>query len=167
LGSVPEPESRPTSTLPDEPAERVKVVLERIVAGLGLEATVEVDEDEETIEARVEGEDLGLLIGRHGQTIDAVQLLCFQAAFSGRRDRKRVAVDAAGYRDRRRELLERRADRITEQALSASRPLELEPMSAAERRVIHEYLRDRAGIETYSEGDEPNRFVVVAPLVSD
>jgi spoIIIJ-associated protein len=78
-----------------------------------------------------------------------------------------VIVDAAGYRERRREALEHRADRVTEEALNGDRPIELEPMSAAERRVIHEYLRDRPGIETYSEGDEPHRFVVVAPLLTD
>ena len=153
--------------MPEEPAARVQAVLERIVADLGLDAEIEVSEDEELIVGRVDGDELGLLIGRHGQTIDAVQLICFQAAFRGMRDRKRVIVDAAGYRDKRRETLERRADRVSEEALSGDRPVELEPMSAAERRVIHEYLRDRAGIETYSEGDEPHRFVVVAPLVSD
>lgn len=152
--------------LPAEPAERVRVVLERILEGLGLEGEVQIDEDEETITATVEGEELGLLIGRHGQTIDAVQLLCFQAAFRGMRERKRVIVDAAGYREQRREALEKRADRVSEQALSEDRAVELEPMSAAERRVIHEYLRDKPGIETYSEGDEPSRFVVVAPLVA-
>ncbi len=162
---MPEPEAK--VTLPEEPAARVQVVLERILDGLGLDGEVEVNEDEETIEARVEGDELGLLIGRHGQTIDAVQLLCFQAAFRGLRERKRVVVDAAGYRERRREALEHRADRVTEQALKGDRAVELEPMSAAERRVIHEYLRDRAGIETYSEGDEPHRFVVVAPLIAD
>lgn len=155
------------SPLPEEPAARVQAVLERILESLELEASVAVEEDEETIIGTVDGDELGLLIGRHGQTIDAVQLLCFQAAFQGSPERKRVIVDAAGYRDRRRETLERRADRVTEEALSGDRAVELEPMSAAERRVIHEYLRDRAGIETYSEGDEPHRFVVVAPLVSD
>lgn len=154
--------------MPDEPADRVRAVLERVLGGLGLEGKVEVSEDDELIEARIDGdEDLGLLIGRHGQTIDAIQLLCFQAAFRGKQDRKRVVVDAAGYRDQRREALERRADRVLDEVLNGERPIELEPMSAAERRVIHEYLRDRAGIETYSEGDEPNRFVVVAPLISD
>ncbi|MGZ5309905.1 MAG: Jag family protein [Solirubrobacterales bacterium] len=155
------------SPLPEEPAARVQAVLERILESLELEASVAVEEDEETIIGTVDGDELGLLIGRHGQTIDAVQLLCFQAAFQGSAERKRVIVDAAGYRDRRRETLERRADRVTEEALSGDRAVELDPMSAAERRVIHEYLRDRAGIETYSEGDEPHRFVVVAPLVSD
>lgn len=153
--------------LPAEPADRVRIVLERILEGMGLEGEVNIDEEEESITATVEGEDLGLLIGRHGQTIDAVQLLCFQAAFRGMRERKRVIVDAAGYRQQRREALEKRADRVSEQALAEDRSVELEPMSAAERRVIHEYLREKPGIETFSEGDEPNRFVVVAPLIAD
>jgi len=157
----------PQTELPEAPADRVKVLLEQVLDGLGLDGEVQVSEDEETILGSIEGEDLGLLIGRHGQTIDAVQLLCFQAAHQGYKERKRVIVDAAGYRERRREALEHRADRVTEEALQGDRPIELEPMSAAERRVIHEYLRERSGIETYSEGDEPHRFVVVAPLISD
>jgi spoIIIJ-associated protein len=160
-------EEKTNGALPEAPAERVQAVLEHILSSLDLDGEVAVEEGEEEIEAKVEGDELGLLIGRHGQTIDAVQLLCYQAAFRGMKERKRVVVDASGYRDRRRETLERRADRVTEQALSDDRAVELEPMSAAERRVIHEYLRERAGIETYSEGDEPNRFVVVAPLVAD
>ena len=107
----------------------------------------------------------GLLIGRRGQTIDALQLLCYQAAFLGMRERKRVVVDAAGYRERRRETLIDRADRAAEQAESSGRPIEMDPMSAQERRVVHEHLKERAGIETYSEGDEPNRCVMVAPLL--
>ena len=152
--------------MPDEPSERVRSVLERILEGLGLEATVEVREGEEQIEARIDGEDVGLLIGRRGQTIDAIQLLCFQAAFQGRPERRRVSVDAAGYRDRRGEALRRRADRAAEEALRTSKPVELEAMSASERRVVHEHLRDRAGIETYSEGDDPSRCVVIAPLLA-
>ena len=155
--------------MPEAPADRVKVVLEQVLLGLGLEGDVSTQEDEEsitaTVEARGEGDELGLLIGRHGQTIDAVQLLCFQAAFRGMRERKRVIVDAAGYRERRREALEARADRAAENALKEDRAIELEPMSASERRVVHEYLREKPGIETYSEGDEPNRCVIVAPLV--
>ncbi len=160
-------EEKAVEELPEAPAERVEALLERIVEGLGIKAEIAVEEDEETISATVDGEEVALLIGRHGQTIDAVQLLCFQAAFQGMKERKRVTVDAAGYRDRRRETLEARADRVTDEAMSGDRAVELEPMSSSERRVIHEYLRDRAGIETYSEGDEPNRYVVVAPLVAD
>lgn len=153
--------------MPEEPKERVRVVVSRVVEELGLDGEVTVEEDAEAIRANVDGDDLGLLIGRHGQTIDALQLLCFQAAFQGDAERKRVIVDAAGYRDRRREILERRADRAAEDALRASRPVELEAMSAQERRVIHDYLKERPGLETYSEGDEPNRCVVVSPVVAD
>jgi spoIIIJ-associated protein len=155
------------ASLPDDPVGRVQAVLERIVDALGLNADVEVDEGDEEITGRVEGEDLGLLIGRHGQTIDAVQLLCYQAAFRGRAERKRVVVDAAGYRERRREILHQRADRAAEDALRSRRPVELEAMSAQERRVVHDHLKERAGVETYSEGDEPDRRVIVAPLVAE
>ena len=152
---------------PEEPGERVAVLIERVLDELDLDGDVELDETDERIEATVVGDDdYGLLIGRRGQTIDALQLLCYQAAFRGIRERKRVVVDVAGYRERRREALESRADRAAEQAMSAERTVELDPMSAQERRVVHEHLKDRAGIETYSEGDEPNRCVVVAPLIS-
>lgn len=152
---------------PEEPGERVAVLLERVLDELDLDGEVELEENDERIEATVVGdEDYGLLIGRRGQTIDALQLLAYQAAFRGIRERKRVVVDVAGYRDRRRETLEARADRAAEQAISGERSIELDPMSAQERRVVHEYLKERAGIETYSEGDEPNRCVIVAPLIS-
>ena len=135
---------------------------------LDLDGEVEINEDDQRIEAVVEGgEDYGLLIGKRGQTIDALQLLCYQAAFRGMRERKRVVVDVAGYRKRRRETLESRADRAAEQALNSNRAVEMDPMSAQERRVVHERLKERAGVETYSEGDEPRRCIVVAPLVSE
>ena len=152
---------------PDEPASRVREILERVVDELGLEASVEVDEGEEEIVGRIDGEDVGLLIGRRGQTIDAVQLLCYRAAFRGRQDRKRVVVDAAGYRERRREAIERQADRAGERALRTGKEIELEPMSPTERRVVHQHLKDRAGLETFSEGEEPERCVIVAPLLTD
>jgi spoIIIJ-associated protein len=162
-----EEEQTGAETLPEEPAERVKVLLERVVEELELDAAVSVEEDEDEIRGAVDGEDVGLLIGRRGQTIDAVQLLCYQAAFRGRQDRKRVTVDAAGYRRRQAETLRRQADMAAEDALRDGRSIELEPMGPNERRVVHEHLRERPEIETFSEGDEPNRFVVVAPLVED
>jgi spoIIIJ-associated protein len=153
---------------PQEPAERVRELVEGVLDELDLEGEVEIREGEELIEAVVSGgEDYGLLIGKRGQTIDALQLLCYQAAFRGMRERKRVIVDAAGYRGRRRETLEGRADRAAEQALDGGHAVEMDPMSAQERRVVHERLKERSGVETYSEGDEPSRFVVVAPLVSE
>jgi len=153
--------------LSDEPAERVEAVLDEIVDALDLPAEVAVDEREDEIAARIEGEDLGVLIGRRGQTIDAIQLLCYRIAFRGRGDRKRVSVDASGYRERRRETVERQADRAAERALESGKEIELEPMTATERKVVHDRLADRSGIETFSEGDEPDRCVIVAPLVGD
>jgi spoIIIJ-associated protein len=110
-------ESQQSTVLPEDPAERVRVILERIVDDLGLEARIAVAEEDEEIHADVEGEEVGLLIGRHGQTIDAIQLLCYQAAYRGRQDRKRVTVDAAGYRRRQGESLRRRADLAAEDAV--------------------------------------------------
>jgi spoIIIJ-associated protein len=152
---------------PEEPAARVEAVLDEIVDALDLDAEIVVDEDDERIAASVDGDDLGLLIGRRGQTIDAVQLLCYRVAFRGRGDRKRVSVDAAGYRERRRETVERQADRAAERALETGKEIELEPMSATERKIVHDRLAERSGLETFSEGEEPERCVIVAPLVND
>lgn len=151
--------------LPDEPVERVRAVVERVVAELDLEGTVEVDESAEEIRANVEGPDLGLLIGRHGSTIDALQDIASRAAYPRPGvDRKRVVVDAAGYRERRESVLRRQADRAVADALDFGRPVELEPMSPHERKVVHNYLADRPEVETHSEGDEPDRRLVVTPV---
>jgi spoIIIJ-associated protein len=166
---VTEPGASQSEALPEAPGERVRAVIEHALDALELDAAVQIDEDEESISARIEGEedDLGLLIGRHGQTIDALQLICYRAAFRGSGERKRVVVDAAGYRERRLEVLERQADTAAERALKSGNPVGLEPMSAQERRVVHGHLAERSGVETYSEGDEPERRVVVAPLLSE
>ena len=150
---------------PETPSERVRELLERIAVAAGVRAEVEIREDSEALTAAYTGEDLGLLIGRHGQTIDAIQHLAYRAAFRGDGERKRLVVDASGYRARREQALQADADRAVEAARRDSRPVALESMSALERKVVHEYLRDRAGIETYSEGEEPDRHLVVAPLV--
>jgi spoIIIJ-associated protein len=153
---------------PEEPAERVRELVEGVLDELDLDGDLDVVEEDDRIVASVDGDDdYGLLIGKRGQTIDALQLLAYQAAFRGMRDRKRVIVDAAGYRGRRQDTLTARADRAAEQALSRNVSVEMDPMSAQERRVVHEHLRDRPGVETFSEGDEPRRCVVVAPLVSE
>lgn len=154
------------NALPTDPAGRVEGILNEIADHMDLDADVIVEEDEEEISARFDGEDLGLVIGRRGQTIDAMQLLCYRAAFRDKTDRKRVSVDAAGYRAERREIVERQADRAAERALESGKEIELEAMSSTERRLVHQHLKERSGIETFSEGTEPDRCVVVAPLVS-
>lgn len=155
-------------TLPDDPVGRVEAVLGRVLDELDLDAEVEVSEREGEILAEIDGgDDLGILIGRRGQTLDALQLLCYRAAFQGVSDRKRVTVDAAGYRERRRELLAEEAELAAERAARSGESVRLEPMSASERRMVHDVLKDRSDVETFSEGDEPERRVIVAPLVSD
>jgi spoIIIJ-associated protein len=149
--------------IPEEPAERVRAVVARVVHSLGLEATVDVEENEDEIRATVNGDDLGLMIGKHGSTIDAVQHIAFRAAFRGRETRKQVTVDAAGYRERRETALHRMADRAAAEALRYDRAVELEPMRAPERKVVHTYLSERSDVETHSEGDEPDRRLVISP----
>jgi spoIIIJ-associated protein len=153
--------------MPTEPADRLEELLERVLDACDVDGVVAVEEDEETLRGNVEGEDLGLLIGRHGQTIDALEHLGARIAFHGEGARKRVVVDAAGYRDRRADVLERQADRAVEDAVQYGRPVALDSMVASERRVVHEYLRDRRDVETYSEGEEPDRHLVVAPVIAD
>jgi spoIIIJ-associated protein len=146
-------------------AESVQELLERVVEALGLDATIEVSDDGETCTGTVNGDDLGLFIGRHGQTIDAVQHLAQRMAGPRTGDAaRRVVIDAEGYRERREQMLQRQADQAVEDALRYDRPVALDAMTASERRLVHEYLRDHDGVQTYSEGDEPDRHLVVAPL---
>ena len=153
-----------SAELPDEPAERVRAFLSRVVVALDLRASVDIEEDEEELRATVNGDDLGLMIGKHGTTIDALQHLAQRIAFRGSGERKSVVVDAAGYRERREGILHRAADRAVSEALDFGRPVELEPMNASERRNVHTYLRERRDVQTHSEGDEPDRRLVVTPV---
>ena len=147
-----------------ELAARARELVEQIALAVGVECQADVVETAETVTVTCAGSDLGMLIGRHGQTIDAIQYLV--NAISYRRfaeGRKEVVVDAAGYRDRRRRTLEDLAVRSAERALSGGEAVQLEPMTAVERKVVHVRLKEYAGVQTTSEGTEPNRFVVVKP----
>jgi spoIIIJ-associated protein len=148
-----------------ELAAEARALVTRIVDGIGVTGRIDVDESDELITVSCVGSDLGMLIGRHGQTIDAVQYLA--NAVMWRRhpeDRKEVVVDAAGYRERRRVALEALALRSADRALSDREPVELEPMTAVERKIVHLRLKELDGVETTSEGTEPNRYVVVHPV---
>jgi spoIIIJ-associated protein len=148
--------------------DTVREVLEEVVEALGLRGSVEIERDHDTVTGTVHGEDLGLFIGRHGATIDAVQHLIFRIALArgaGDEGDLRVVIDAEGYRGRRAEALQRVADQAAEDARRYGRPVALDAMTASERKLVHEYLRDRGDVETYSEGEEPDRHLVVAPLV--
>jgi spoIIIJ-associated protein len=145
-------------------ADRARVLTERVLEALGLDGEIAVREDDDAITVEVQGDDLGLLIGRHGQTIDALQHIAYRVAFRGGEERKRLIVDASGYRERRAATLKHDAERAADDAERLGRRVELEPMNAVERRVVHEHLRERGGVETHSEGDEPERRLVVSPL---
>ncbi|WCB97088.1 hypothetical protein DSM104299_05861 [Baekduia alba] len=145
--------------------EILQELLERIVAGLGLEATISVDSNDEALVGTLHGEDLGIFIGRHGQTIDAVQHLAQRILLADpEAERRRIVVDAEGYRARRREALEKQADQAAIEAEKYGRGVALDAMTASERKHVHEYLRERGGVDTHSEGDEPERHLVVTPL---
>ena len=146
-------------------ASCVRELLEEIATGVGVEASVRVTEEPDRISAEFVGEDLGLLIGHHGQTIDAIQHLAYRIAFRRSGAPLRVVIDAAGYRERRAMALRAAADQAAETAIHDGRPIALEAMSALERKVVHEHLKGRHDVETYSEGQEPDRRLVVAPLV--
>lgn len=148
-----------------EAAVRVEALLERLVTELGVEATVTVHEQEDGLFGEFLGDDVRLLIGHHGQTLDAIQHVAYRIAFKGLPERKRVEVDAAGYRERRAVALRAAADQAAEAAVHDHRPVALEAMTALERKVVHEHLKTRHDVETYSEGQEPSRRLVVAPLV--
>ena len=148
---------------PEEPGERVRAVVDARGARAGAPGDRRHRGDRGGDPRTVNGDELGLLIGKHGSTIDAVQHLAFRAAYRGREDRKQVTVDAAGYRERRETALHRMADRAAAEALRYDRAVELEPMRAPERKIVHTYLSERADVETHSEGDEPDRRLVISP----
>ncbi|MDQ4018236.1 MAG: KH domain-containing protein [Actinomycetota bacterium] len=161
--AAPSARETPPAEEPGSPAARLRELLEHVCAALGLRAAIRIEESERELHARLSGPDLGLLIGRRGQTIDAVQLLANALVFAGEEVRKEVVVDAAGYRDRRRTALERAAERAAREALESGTAVALEPMSATERKIVHLFLQTRGGVETASEGREPQRYVVVSP----
>lgn len=142
----------------------VRGLLERTVSASGVQATVSLAEVEGELVATLVGDDLGVLIGRHGQTIDALQYLANAICHRTQgEDRTRVVVDAAGYRARRAATLGSAARAAAEQATATGHRVALEPMTAVERRIVHELLKDDPEVETSSEGAEPARFVVVLP----
>ncbi len=146
-------------------ALRVRELMQRIAEAAGIDARVDVHEEDDGLQGVFSGDDLGVLIGHHGQTIDAIQHLAYRIAFHGFEERRAVLIDAGGYRERRAVALRAAADQAAEAALHDRRAVALEPMSAIERKLVHEHLRTRRDVETYSEGEEPGRRLVVAPLV--
>jgi spoIIIJ-associated protein len=159
-------EAAASATTLDETGQagEARALVARIVGTLGVDAEVVAQDDPEAIVVTCSGPDVGLLIGRHGQTIDAIQYLLNVIAYRAHGDEKKdVVVDAAGYRARRQATLETLAERVADRVRESGEREELEPMTAVERKVVHLHLKDVAGVGTTSEGTEPNRYVVVVP----
>jgi spoIIIJ-associated protein len=145
-----------------EHANEAREFVERIATAIGATVTVSASEREGVVTVTCSGEDLGLFIGKHGQTIDAIQYLA-NAVARAEGGEHEVIVDAAGYRARRAASLEAVASRSARLAATTQSAVELDPMTPVERKIVHEALKDDPEVETQSEGSEPNRYVVVLP----
>jgi spoIIIJ-associated protein len=157
---------RPSSERVDEgmPAarEQLREFVAHVTEAMGLEVHIDVSETPESIVADVAGDDLGILIGRHGQTIDALQYLAAIVVNGHRQSRRQIVIDAEGYRERRESSLTALADRTAQKVTRNATPIELKPMTAAERKIIHLRLKDHPRVETVSEGVEPYRKVIIS-----
>lgn len=163
-----EPAAKPQREESIVSAEQVgveaKKFLTELVDAFGLDGTVDLRTDGDDLELTVSGADLGLMVGPRGNTLTAVQDLTRVASQRRLGDHDtRLRVDVGGYRERRREALSRFATQIAEQVVSSGEARALEPMSSADRKVIHDVLTEYAGVVTRSEGEDPNRRIVIAP----
>jgi spoIIIJ-associated protein len=146
-----------------DPVEQGLAFLNEVLKNMNVNARVETRRAEDGILFDIQGENLGIIIGRRGQTLDSLQYLVNVVANRHVDKHVRITLDAENYRLRRKETLEQLANRIAQKALQTKRSVRLEPMSAAERKVIHAFLQKRADVVTYSEGEEPHRYIVIAP----
>jgi spoIIIJ-associated protein len=153
----------PSDEGPPPGAEALRAFVQTVVDLMGVEASVEAYDTPDAVHAEISGDDLGILIGRHGTTIDALQYVAAIAVNGDRRHRRQVVIDAEGYRTRREVSLKALADRMAQKVARESGSVQLKPMTAAERKVIHLHLKDDPRVETASEGQEPFRSVVVSP----
>jgi len=167
IAVLPDPPAEAPPPPPERPDEspaaaQVRELVSTVVQELGLSASVRITEDDGQIEALVSGGDLGLLIGRHGQTIDALQYLA-NSVMHRRGLEAEVVIDAQGYRERRARMLHEVAVTAAAEARRTGQPVALDPMTSVERKIVHLRLKELAGVTTASEGNEPNRHVVVVP----
>lgn len=159
-GSAPAPEG----DLLDDQADAAEDFIHGLLDVLDMDGEAEADIADDTIEVRIEGPDMGLLIGRHGSTLEALQELTRAAVQHQTASRARLVLDIEGYRDRQRSIVERHARAAAAKVRKTRRPIELEPMTSFERKAVHSALTDFEGVRTASEGEEPDRKVVIYPV---
>ena len=141
--------------------EKIREFLGSIFAKMGLTVNVDIKREDEYLKVTLSGEKTGLLIGRRGETLDALQCLTSVVANKGQTERVRVILDMENYREKRKESLEKLAKRVAETVTKYKKDIALEPMTAYERRIIHSALQETGEVTTYSVGEEPYRKVVI------
>jgi spoIIIJ-associated protein len=162
VATVARPETSAREEETSEVARAARELVDRVVTAIGADVSVSAVERGDVVTITCSGPDVGLFIGKHGQTIDAVQYLANAIGRAQGRPQE-IVVDAAGYRARRSATLETSARKAARRAAASGRRVSLEPMTAVERKIVHEALKDDPEVETASEGAEPNRYVVVLP----
>lgn len=143
-----------------------KDFLYEVLSKMNIEAEMEVEEDEESLLIRILGQDIGIIIGRRGETLDSLQYLTSLVVNKNREFYKRVTIDIENYRQKREETLIKLSERLADRVIKYKKNVTLEPMNPYERRVIHSTLQNHRQVETYSVGEEPNRKVVITMKAS-
>lgn len=163
LGLIKVRPARVKVILKDNPLKRASGLLKSIFQTMDLDVEINISENDKTMFINLEGNDLGILIGRRGETLDALQYLLNLSVNKNQEIRKKIIIDIEGYRDRREKTLQRLALKLADKARQRGRNVVLEPMSSQERRIIHTALQGRDDIYTFSEGEEPYRKIIISP----
>lgn len=145
------------------PVKKAKEIITNILEILELEAEIIIKEKDQMLSVNLEGENLGILIGRRGETLDALQYLIGLSVNKNKENRKKFILDIEGYRKKREETLKKLALKLANKARQRGRNVVLEPMNSLERRIIHTALQGREDISTFSEGEEPYRKIIISP----
>lgn len=147
----------------EDNAQKAQEYLLEVIAKMGIKAKITTEENKEYVKMTISGENMGVIIGRRGETLDALQYLANLVANKKALQRKRIILDTEGYRGRREATLEKLALRLADKVRRTGQRVELEPMSPQERRIIHTTLQNNRHVTTLSEGEEPYRKVVISP----
>lgn len=158
----PEPKKEEDSSVREEQAEIVGAFLRGLLEAFGLEGTVETRVEDDIIYATVTGGQTEALIGKRGAVLEAIHELCKTVIQRRTRESARIRLDISGYQERRKEALRIYTQGLAQQVLEEKTEIMLEPMNAADRKVIHDSIAEIEGVRTYSEGEEPHRFVVIS-----
>ncbi|MCL2673737.1 MAG: protein jag [Defluviitaleaceae bacterium] len=150
-------------TVKPSPEHAAREFLEEVIKSIGIDATFEFKHSEKQLNIMINGKDIGILIGKRGQTLDSLQYLVNLVINKGTAPYVNVILDAENYRRKRKETLESLAHNLVKKARATRKKVVLEPMTSYERRIIHAALQSERGIDTYSEGDDPYRYVVISP----